>query len=182
MLRIYREFNRKLIKGIGLPAFIHNGDYHSTVIEVYEDGLICCWDNVDFEGFVGKVRSGRVTTQVPVGGAIVRFHLFSGLSEGVRTYVKEEEFIKEVRDTIDELQGKSTSSERCRKAFSAFLKSPEASARENLKTQYERVPEHLKKYTLGDMDAKDGDIKSIIAGGELGKEQLDYLRKHYLQG
>jgi hypothetical protein len=33
MLNIYRlDNNDSLIKGVGLQAFIHNGDYHQTII------------------------------------------------------------------------------------------------------------------------------------------------------
>ena len=39
------------IPGTLLHAFIHNGWYILAEIKVYQDGMIDCWDLVNFEGF-----------------------------------------------------------------------------------------------------------------------------------
>ena len=180
MENIYRELeNGDIVKGVGLPAFIHNMQYHLVTIKVYEDGIIDCWGKVDFEGFVEKVKSGWVVTQVPKGKDVSRFHSFHGKSDGIETYIDEVEFIKEVRDTIDELQGNATSSMRCRDAFSSFLNSPNDTTKSELKKEYNLIPEHLKRYVLGDMDSKDGPIKQVLSGKKLDEENLNYWRERY---
>jgi hypothetical protein len=43
MLQIYRDGAQgKIIRSIGLPAFIHNNNYYQTIIGVFEDGTIDC--------------------------------------------------------------------------------------------------------------------------------------------
>lgn len=180
MEKIYRETkDGKIVKGVGLPAFIHNMQYHLVTIKVYEDGVIDCWDKVDFEGFVNKVNSGWVVTRVPQGKDISRFHSFIGKSDGLNTYIDEREFIKEVKDTLDELQGRKPSSERCREAFTEYLKSPSKDNSKRLKKEYTSTPEHLRRYVLGDMDSKDGPIKYVLEGKEVDKGLINYWREQY---
>ena len=181
MEKVYREENGKIIKGVGLPAFIHNGAYHLVLIKVYEDGLIDCWDKVDFEGFVERVHAGWVVTQVPKGSEISRFHSFYGNADGIESYVDINEFVKEVRDTLDELNGNKTSSDRCYEAFISYLNSPDMSVKEKLKLEYELIPEHLKRYVLGDMDAKDWPIKSILSEKEVDEKILNRWREWYVR-
>tara|TARA_R110002072_G_scaffold245541_1_gene404807 strand:- start:50 stop:604 length:555 start_codon:yes stop_codon:yes gene_type:complete len=180
MEKIYRETkDGKIIKGIGLPAFIHNMQYHLVTIKVYEDGVIDCWEKVDFEGFIDKVNSGRVVTKIPKGEDISRFHSFFGKSDGLNTYIDEREFIKEVKDTLDQLQGRTSSSERCRDAFIKYLQFPSVDNANKLKEEYTSTPEHLRRYVLGDMDSKDGPIKYVLEGKEVNDECLNRWRERY---
>ena len=56
--RVYRTRN---IDGITLPVFIHNGPtFFLHDMPVYADGLIDCWEMVDFDLFREKIRSGWV--------------------------------------------------------------------------------------------------------------------------
>jgi hypothetical protein len=180
MEKIYRELeDGKIVKGIGLPAFIHNMQYHLVTIKVYEDGLIDCWENVDFEGFVEKVRSGWIVTKVPKGERISRFHSFVGNSDGIETYIEELEFVKEVRDVLDQLQGQKTSSDRCKEAFRKYLDKQNDVNLQNLKNEYSSIPEHLKRYVLGDMDSKDGPIRYVLDGKPLDQERLERWQGRY---
>ena len=96
MLQVYREDpDGKIIRGVGLPAFIHNLTYFQTIIEVYEDGTIDCWGLVTLEEFKKKVSQGWVVTQVPKGARINCDHLYHG-SSNLECFVKIDEFIKEV--------------------------------------------------------------------------------------
>ena len=180
MEKIYRELeNGEIVKGIGLPAFIHNVSYHCVLIKIYQDGVIDCWEQVDFEGFVEKVRCGWVVTQLPKGADISLTHSFYGKTDQLETYVKEEEFIKEVKDTLDEINGKPTSSDRCRKAFTAYLSDTTESAKKLLEKEYNSIPEHLRIYVLGDMDSKDGAIRYILSGEVPDEETFNYWREQY---
>ncbi len=177
MERIYREDDSgALIKGIGLPAFIHNIQYHLVLIHVYEDGIIDCWEKVDFEGFVDKVRAGRIVTRLPQCVNISRFHSFTGTSDSIETYVEEEEFIKEVRDTLDNLQGKPNSGQRCKDSLKAFLEVPSEENSQRLIENYQLIPNHLKEYILGDLDSDSGPIRQLLTGRALAASEIaDWL-------
>jgi hypothetical protein len=80
----------------------------------------------------------------------------------VLSFVEPEEFIKEVAEEIEELNGRPTAAERCREAFRAYQKEPTEAVKERLKQEYEAVPMHLRRSVLHDMDAKDFPIRRII--------------------
>ena len=180
MEKIYREDeNGAIIKGVGLPAFIHNFSYHLVLIKVYEDGIIDCWEKLDFDGFVDKVESGWVVTTVPKGSEISRHHSFFCKSTDINTYIDEQEFIKEVRDTLDTLQGRKSSSERCWNSFISYINNPTEIGKVKLETEYKLIPEHLKRYVLGDMDSKDGPIKYILNNEVMDQKVIDEFKEYY---
>jgi len=124
MLQVYRQDNEgKIIRGVGLPAFIHNGDYFQTIIQVFEDGMIECWGLVSFEEFKRKVTQGWIVTQVPKGARISCHHLYYG-SCTLEFYIDLDDFVKEVENTINVLQGKETVEQTCIEAFARFLIEP----------------------------------------------------------
>jgi hypothetical protein len=179
MLRVYREDrDGNIIRGVGLPAFIHNLTYHQTIIEVYEDGIIDCWGLVTLEEFKRKVSQGWVVTQIPEGGRIHCHHLYDGYSN-LKYFVKIEEFIKEVEDTINRLQKKKTVKDICLEAFSVFLLKPTPKNRRKLQKAYEDIPEHLRCYILGDMDDKDSAIRSCIYNKNIPVDVIEYSKNRY---
>jgi hypothetical protein len=179
MLEVYRlSENGEIIRGKGLPAFIHNGDYFQTIIEVFEDGWIDCWELVTFEQFKIKVSEGWVVTQVPKGARISCHHLYYGNST-LEFYVDIDDFVIEVKDTIDKLQGKPTVAQTCIKAFGRFLTSPTAENKSGLQEAYNAIPKHLRRYVLGDMDGKDSAIRVCIENKEISQEILEILKSEY---
>jgi uncharacterized protein (TIGR02996 family) len=56
--------------GKAVPAFIHNGDYFLSTIDVYADGAIYCWGFVDLQLFRGKLDEGWVVPRAEIGGAL----------------------------------------------------------------------------------------------------------------
>lgn len=69
--KIYREVDGAYIPGTFLQAFIKNGKHHFVVeIKIYKDGVIDCWEKVDFDGFKACVRRGWVKTQLPDGARV----------------------------------------------------------------------------------------------------------------
>jgi len=153
--------------------------YHCVLIKVYQDGMIDCWGLVDFETFVQKVKEGWIVTRVPPNERISRHHSFVGETTGIETYIDEDEFVKEVKDTINQLQNQPTSSDRCNAAFQDYLKEPTDKNREKLRIEYESIPEHLKRYVLGDMDNKDHAIKSILESKSILQKTIDYFKDRY---
>ena len=161
--RISRMDGEIEVAGTYLHAFIHNGDvYFLSEIEIYADGQIDCWDLVDFETFKQKVRAGWVVTRIPEGAHVDMLGVGSFVAAEVLSFVEPEEFIKEVAEEIEELNGRPTAAERCREAFRAYQKEPTEAVKERLKQEYEAVPVHLRRSVLHDMDAKDFPIRRII--------------------
>ncbi len=106
--RLFRDDNGTLIPGETLPAYLHEGnDYVLVDITVYRDGLIDWQGLVDFDSFVARVRDGRITTTVPER-AIVRLPLGGVALVTEAIAVDVQDFIVEVRDRIEELNGRPT--------------------------------------------------------------------------
>lgn len=164
----YREESGKRIPGQNLTAFIHNGGIHFlTEITVYQDGMIDCWELVNFEKFKRKVAKGWVVTTLPEGANVsVGVGLAQFTATKVSSFVDEAEFIKEVADVIEELNSRPTSSIKCKQAYKAYQQNPTEETRALLQQAYESIPEHNRRYVLGDMDVKDVPIRMIIYGDE----------------
>jgi hypothetical protein len=179
MLQIYRNGeNGEIIRGKGLSAFIHNWDYHETIIGVFEDGTIDCWGLVNFEEFKTKVAQGWVVTEVPKGASITCHHLYYGKS--TLEFEKEiDEFVKEVEDTINLLQGKQTVAKTCVQAFARFLTLPTKENKSSLRAAYNAIPKHLRIYVLGDMGWHDSAIIMCIENTEISQEVLESFKRDY---
>ncbi len=143
-------------------AFIHNFEYHLTHISIYRDGMIDCWELVTFEQFEQKVRSGWVVTQPPPNAKISVSFLASFTATDASYWIEPEEFIREVADEIESLNGRPTSADRCLTAWRAFEASPSEATKENLRQTYESIPKHNRRYVLGDMDRKDFPIRCVL--------------------
>lgn len=64
MQKISRQKN---VEGTTISGIIHNGQYFYTNIEIYEDGMIHCWELVDLNGLKEKIASGWLVSQIPNG-------------------------------------------------------------------------------------------------------------------
>ena len=161
--RIFREENGKRIIGTCLPAFINNGgSYFLTEIKIYADGMIDCWGLVDFATFKQKVAEGWVATRLPEGADVSVSLLCQFRVSGVSSWKSPGDFIDEVADEIEALNNRPTTSDRCRAAYAAYQKDPVSEKRFALKTAYEAIPKHLRRFVLHDMDLKDGPIRNLI--------------------
>ncbi len=170
------------IPGKSLSAFIHNHDaYFVTTVNVYQDGMIGCQGLVPFERFQRDIAAGRVVTTLPEHANVRVGFLGTFTATHVRSWVKEEEFVKEIADILHELNGEPTSLQICQEAFAAYLKHPSKEHQEHLRQAYEQTPKHTRKYLLGDMDRKDTPIRKILSGGEVSQHTLASWQ-HYLKG
>jgi hypothetical protein len=55
----------QVIDGFSIPGIIKNVQYHLTDLQVYKDGLVYCWDMVDFQLFRKKLDSNWVVPFIP---------------------------------------------------------------------------------------------------------------------
>lgn len=71
MQRIRRK---KEIEGTTVPGIINNGGHYFYInLDIYEDGMVNCWELVDLEGLKEKIDSGWLTPIVP-GGENLSIH------------------------------------------------------------------------------------------------------------
>lgn len=121
------------VDGVFAMAFIHNGDYHLAHISIYADGMVDCWGLVDFDEFKRKVRQGWVVMQPPEGAQVSVSFLARFRAIEASYWIEADEFIKEVADEIEGLNGRVTTSDSCVKAWKDFLANPSQRTKEALR-------------------------------------------------
>ncbi|BBA96583.1 hypothetical protein RVR_1941 [Actinacidiphila reveromycinica] len=162
------------IPGTWRHAFIRNGGgYYLTDLFIYADGLVDCWGLVTVEEFAEKLSSGWVATELPEGAEASAHMLASWKFADPLTWLTAEELLAEVRDTIEELNGRPDSTDRCLAAVDAFLADPTEAHRAALRAAYLAIPAHQRQFALSDMDRKDWPLQALIAGpgGELWPDE-----------
>lgn len=178
--RTSRQVDGQEIIGSWRHAFINNGgSYYLTDLKVYADGLIDCWGLVTLEDFRDKLRSGWVATTFEEGAEASVFEVASWRFTDVRSWVSADEVYAEVVDEIDLLNGRPDSSDRCLQSLDTYLADPTETNRLRLAEAYEAVPEHRRKYLLGDMDAHDWPLRELITpiGEDLDGEVVTEERR-----
>ncbi len=152
-----------------LQAFLNDGGRYSlTEITVYRDGKILdgSGDRVDLAGFKRNVAKGWIRTTLPEGATLTLLPLARLTAKEVRCGVLEAEFVKQVVDEIAKLNGRPTTLAKCRLAYERFNANPTRAARAALRKAYEAIPQHRRRYVLGDMDLKDVPIRMIVYGDQ----------------
>jgi hypothetical protein len=62
-------------RGWSLPTLIHNVSFHYTRLDVFEDGVIDCWEGLDLPLFRKKLATRWVATAAPPGADFSVFNL-----------------------------------------------------------------------------------------------------------
>ncbi|MFD7547662.1 NADAR family protein [Streptomyces sp. NPDC059578] len=153
------------IPGTWRHAFIRNGDrYFLTDLFIYADGLIDCWGLVTVEEFDEKLRAGWVATSFPEGGEASAHELADWTFSEPESRLTPELLAAEVRDAIDQLNGRPDSTDRCLLAVDAFLADRTEENRAAARAAFLAVPEPQRRFALGDMDSKDWALRVLVAG------------------
>jgi len=140
--RTYRTRDNETIEGVIFHAIIYNHHYYLSEIMVYADGIIDCWDLIDLESFKERLQSGRIRINLPEGSTL-RMHNLGNIKIEDFTPVKSnEDFIIEIEDAIEELNGRQTGSEICRELFRQYLMKPSQAIMDSLRTAYHNLPSH----------------------------------------
>ncbi|MEU5593651.1 NADAR family protein [Streptomyces sp. NPDC020298] len=160
----YRTADGKRVPGTWRHAFIRNFDYHLTDLFIYADGLVDCWGLVTLEEFEEKLRSGWVATELPEGARASGHELAAWRFSDPQTWLTPELLLAEIRDTIDQLNGRPDSTDRCLAAVDAFLADRTEEKRAAARAAYLAIPETRRHYALGDMDRKDQPLQALVAG------------------
>jgi predicted NAD-dependent protein-ADP-ribosyltransferase YbiA (DUF1768 family) len=170
--RTYRDVDGERIEGTWRPIFIRNGgSYFLTDLLVYADGAIHCWEWVDLDGLRQKLASGWVATSIEPGAEGSAHSLASWRFEDPQMWVTAEELLGEVADEIDQLNDRPDSTDRCLLVLDRYLLSRAESDRQDLRAAYLAIPEHVRHYALGDMDAKDWPLE--VLSREIGERTAE---------
>ncbi|MFJ3901681.1 NADAR family protein [Streptomyces sp. NPDC090025] len=167
---IGNRITHRIADGVRVPgtwrhAFICNGGtYFLTDLLIYADGVVDCWDLVTLDEFEKKLRSGWVATRLPDGGLASAHHLGSWTFGEPETWLTPELLLAEVRDTVDELNGRPDSTGRCLAAVDVFLAERTEENRAAARAAYLAVPETVRHCALGDMDRKDRPLQVLVSG------------------
>lgn len=166
---IGRRITHRMADGVRVPgtwrhAFIRNGDYFLTDLFIYADGLVDCWGLVTLEEFEEKLRRGWVATELPEGARASGHELAAWKFSEPRTWHTPELLLAEVRDTVDQLNGRPDSTDRCLDAVDAFLADRTEEKRDVARAAYLAIPRTQRHYALGDMDRKDWPLQVLVAG------------------
>lgn len=99
--------------------------------------------------------------------------------------VEIKDLLGEIESELTELSGNLTPSQICVQLFEEFLNAPTDKKLQDLKWAYERIPDHLRVYVLGDMDSKDYPITMFIYGdediGDWDSERIAELKERYFR-
>lgn len=112
------------------------------------------------------IKSGTIVTKIPDNSTILIQNL--GEIKISKTLYNADVMDKfsEIDDIINQLNGMPTTSDACVKIYEEYTKNPTNENKLRLKSAYEKIPMHLRIYVLGDMDAKDWPIRTIIYENE----------------
>ena len=150
------------IPGVYLPAIIHNSEHYLTLLGVYQDAVVECWDLCTLEEFESKVRNGWIVQSVP-DNRTLRIHNLATLT--VRSSLQHgsiEDLLKDVRSAIEELNGRMTAQEKFILAVKEYSESQSDLARDTLFAAHQDLPTFYHIYTFGSRFERYQEIQELL--------------------
>lgn len=164
------------------------GGYAVDDLFVYGDGAILCEEFTDLDGLERWLGSGRVAVTDP--GAPPPQDVPRSWHSRSGGPLSPANFLLEVADRIDELNGRPTAAERCHEAIRRCREQPGEASRELLREAYLAIPAHRRVYVLGDMEQQDRPLRMLltdlgepvdgdgpVATAEMHARVLEYFRE-----
>jgi len=94
----------RVLQGRFIPGVINNGgSYFFVNLEVFEDGLIDCWEMIDLDLFKRKISTGWVSPKIPNNEKISIHHLGSWTVNKGEWIFNKESFFTHIKEVIKEL-------------------------------------------------------------------------------
>ncbi|NEN86903.1 DUF7638 domain-containing protein [Paenibacillus elgii] len=103
MQKISRQ---KTIEGTRIPGIIKNMQYHYINLDVYEDGMINCWELVDLKGLKEKIEINWLVPNVPNGEILSIFGLGAYKIKSARWNYDKKSYYMQIKNTIEKLNPK----------------------------------------------------------------------------
>lgn len=138
-----------------------------VTVDIYQDSVVIIdgyngKEVIDLGTFEEYIQSEKIISSLPDSSKLFIKHI--GLIEILETNysVNAYDKFREIVEDVKKMNGNQTFSELAYSLFKEYNENPSEKLRSELKEAYESIPNHLRKYVLGDMDAKDWPIRIII--------------------
>ena len=176
----FREHKGEKIYGEVFYGIVKNLHYFLTEITVYSDGMIQCWELMDLNTFKKRLKSGWVRVNLP-NDAELRITNFGvvNLKEFLPAKTNED-FIKEIEDSITELNGGKGRRQKCIESFKKYLLNDSKENYKNLRTLFEDLPSH-QKVLFEYVDYKDPLIHLMESETKLSVEGRKFMLDDYFE-
>jgi hypothetical protein len=148
-------------------------------VHVLADGTVLTEANIRLPAhdFVELVTNGSYTTEVSAGTSVVIPLLGVVRIASVESWrITSTEFAKEVADASAYLTGNATSLDTFHETFHSLLVHPTPEAQHRVRAALTGVPQHLRRFLLGDMDRKDSAVDSLLSSADLTRDVEVALR------
>ena len=103
MGKIYRY---QRVEGKYFPGIINNVNYFFTTVALYEDGVINCWEKVEFHNIKNVIEKGWLCCEVPNGKNISIFQVGNYTIKSAKWKYNKETYYKTIIDNLKELNPK----------------------------------------------------------------------------
>ena len=97
MGKIYRY---QRIEGKYLPGIINNVDYFFTTVALYEDGVINCWEKVEFQNIRNIIYKGWLCCEIPNGKNLSIFQVGDYIIKSAKWKYNKETYYKNIIDNL----------------------------------------------------------------------------------
>ena len=175
---IYRKESDRDIEGKVLYAIIQNFRFYLAEIKVYADGLIDCWELVDLPTFKTMLQSGKIRISLPPNSKLYIDNLGEFEVTQFNSFKTNEDFVKEIEDTILELNGHKGRQSICIDLFKEYLIDPNETNYKKLEISFNDLPSHRKMLFEG-IDNKDPLIKLMTTNKSFTIEERKYMLGDY---
>ncbi|WP_154697901.1 DUF7638 domain-containing protein [Lentzea guizhouensis] len=163
--RTWRDVDGERVEGTWRHVFVSDGQAWCLVdLFVYADGMVDCWGLMTFDELTQRFASGRMTTSPPQGARGSADVLMEWTFDEPQSWLSTEGLLGELRDAIEELNGRPTSTQRCLAAVEVFRRNQTEDNRAVLRAAYQAIPEHLRIRALEDADTRDWPLAVLAAG------------------
>ncbi|MEU2253352.1 NADAR family protein [Nocardia xishanensis] len=164
----YRVVDGERIDGVWSHVWVQgHSRYYVDDLFVYADGVIRCGELFDLPGLQRRLEAGRVALSDPERPLPDRPEQTPRWSARYPEPLTHDGFLCEVRDEIEELNGRPTTSDLCREAIRCYQGAPTEANRLLVKDAYLAIPAHRRVFVLGDMDRQDIPLRQLVT--DLGK-------------
>ncbi|WP_088829976.1 DUF7638 domain-containing protein [Paenibacillus tyrfis] len=103
MQKISRQ---RTIEGTRIPGIIKNMQYYYINLDVYEDGMINCWELVDLKGLKEKIEINWLVPNVPNGEILSIFGLGAYKVRSASWNYDKKSYYMQIKNTIEKLNPK----------------------------------------------------------------------------
>lgn len=94
----------KVIEGTVVPGIINNGGHYFYIdVDVYEDGMVNCWELVDLRGLRDKIHSNWLSPSIPAGEHLSVHGLGSYTVESANWLFNKESYFQHIKSKVKTL-------------------------------------------------------------------------------